>query len=255
MAAERMWRRRARRSLIAVLAVGIGMAALGSPASAPGDDLIPDLQALFFTPFTPSELPARGSTPIRLSLLAKIKTQTGEPPPALQELQVELDRQLAVDVEGLPVCNPALAYQHRSSTRRRDPCRKAEVGSGGIGVKVAFPEQQPVKVEGSLSVYNGGAPRGHATFWLRAYLPAPITGTVVMQLKLHREVNGRYGWIGRVEVPEIANGSGSITHFEFPFDKGIFSATCPGGDLQTHSTSRFADGTLLGVTDVHACRA
>jgi hypothetical protein len=186
--------------------------------------------------------------------LAKFKTETGEQPPALQELQIELDRHLAIDAEGLPACNPAFAYQHQRATRR-DPCRKAQVGSGGIGIEVTFPEQQPIELEGTLNVYKGIAAPGHTTFWLRAYLPAPISGTIVMPLKLHREANGRYGWVGRLEVPKIANGSGSITHFEVPFAKGIFSATCPNGDLQTHTISRFADGTLLSAADVHSCRA
>ena len=55
-------------------------------------------------------------------------------------------------------------------------------------------------------------------------------------------------------VPKIANGYGTLTELKFRFRKGIFSAACPTGMLQTRGASRFVDGQALLVTSVQACR-
>jgi hypothetical protein len=254
MLAERWGGRSARRCLVAILSLGVAGTAVGSPASARGDDLIPDLQAFFAAPFSPKQLPARRTVPIHLSLLEKIKTQTGGPPPALRELDLDLDRHLGLSVLGLPSCpRPYGEYGPRTDTLAK--CEEAKVGSGTVKLAVAFPEQQPVQTTGRVSVYNGGFRDSHTTFWLYAFIPAPVTGAILMPLEIRRDEQGFYGWDGVLELPKIANGSASVTDFEIGIGKGIFSARCSNGRFRARAVSRFADGSVLSSSYASNCRA
>jgi len=121
-------------------------------------------------------------------------------------------------------------------------------------VEVAFPELQPVRIKGPVTVYNGGFSEGRTKFWVYTYLPAPVTGAILVPFEVRRDLQGIYGWEGLMRVPKIANGAGSITHLRVRFDEGIFSARCPTGTSQVRAASRFADGTSLQNASVQTCR-
>lgn len=226
---------------------------LASTAAASDSNLLPPpTEAVFRLGLTPGNLPARKAAPVSLVLAEKIANRDGSHPPALQELRVGLDRHLGLSVKGLPSCPQPLGGRQS----RRNPfeeCEEAKVGSGIVKLDVAFPEEAPMQVSGRLSVYNGGVREGRTMFWLFVYLPAPVTGGVLMPLEIRRGGHGRYGWIGELEIPKIANGAGSVTYLGARFRNGVFSARCPEGMLQTPVGNRFADGTLLQSTVGRAC--
>lgn len=244
-----------RRKLTSTWVLGGVLAVLagGAFATASASDLLPPpLEAVFKDSFAPSKLPAHGAAPISFALTETIGNQDGSHPPALQELEIELDRPLGVSVKSLPRCSrPMQDYGPRTDTLER--CEDAKVGSGTIEVEVAFPEQQPVRTTGRLNVYNGGFSDGHTMFWLYALIPAPVTGAIFVPLEFRRGKNGRYGLKGQLKLPKIANGSGSVTYLGARFQKGVFTASCPRGELQGHSTAHFVDGTILSSTLVRHC--
>ena len=82
-----------------------------------------------------------------------------------------------------------------------------------------------------------------------------MTEAILMPLDVRREDKGSYGSTGKLTVPKIANGYGSLTKLEFGFRKGIFSGSCPTAKLQARGISRFVDGQTLSITSVRSCRA
>lgn len=250
-----LWGRDLRRAMKMTwlgLAFAVGISTASATAS--GDISLPlPTEAVFRATFTPTRLPARETKPISLALAETIENQDGSHPPALQELQLDLDRHLGLSVKGLPTC-PRVPGGRQSREKPYERCEDAKVGSGVVEVEIAFPEQTPVRIRGKLSVYNGGFSKGRTMFWLFVYLPAPVTGGILMPLEIRRGGHGRYGWTGKLEIPKIANGAGSITYLGARLRKGIFSASCPNGRLLARASNRFADGVVGGSTLIHACK-
>jgi hypothetical protein len=244
--------RRAMKMTWLALALAVGVSMASATASADVSLLLPP-EALLRTTFNPARLPAYEAKPISVALTEAIRNPDGSHPPALQELDLDLDRHLGLSVKGLPRCGPLL----QESPTRQEPfarCDDAKVGAGNMKVEVAFPEQQPVQVSGRVSVYNRGVVNGRTGFLLHVYLSAPVTGSIVASLEVGRRVEGPYGWHGVLRVPKIANGAGSITYLGFRFRKGIFSASCPGKRLLTHGLNRFADGEVGTSTLIRTCK-
>lgn len=245
-----------RRSCIGVY--GIGSVALfltlggGAYATTPVSVPLPTLKTMFSSTVTPRQLPARGRAPVSLKLAETIGTLDGSHPPALQEVDLGLDRHLGLSVDGLPVCRPPL-QEHGPREGILPQCEDAKVGSGTIEVEVAFPEQQPVRINASVNVYNGGRVDGHTTFRLYTFFPAPVTGAIIASMEIHRRVEGIYGWKGTLSMPKIANGAGSVTYLGIRFRKGIFSAGCPTGKWQERAESHFADGTVTPAVFFERC--
>jgi hypothetical protein len=238
-----------------MLLVGAVLALLGASAmaaAAPVSVMPFGVEAILSGGPIPDKLPARKPAPVSFLLAERVQTSDGSHPPALQELEVELDRHFAVAVDGLPSCRPGLQYQGMAITEQ---CGRARVGGGRIDIEVAFPEQPLKQVEGRLQVFNGGTARGRTTFWLYVSFPAPINGSMFIPLNFRNHPNGRYELQGTLEMPKIANGAASLTYFGARFRKGIFSAACPGGKLQEHATNRFADGSVRNAALVRVCRA
>lgn len=232
--------------------MSVALACLVALATASADVYLPEpTEAMFRASVAPSRLPAREAVPVSLLLSEKIRNPEGGHPPPLKLVELELDRRLLPDVEGLPACHPGLQMRQMTVA---ELCEPAQVGIGKADVEVAFPEQQPTEVEGSLQVFNGGHVRGQDTFWLYVYLPAPVAGGIMMPLKLRPKRSGIYGLKGRLEVPKIANGAGSITYLGARFRKGIFSASCPSRPLQAHASSNFANGEVVDSALTQRCK-
>jgi hypothetical protein len=90
-------------------------------------------------------------------------------------------------------------------------------------------------------------------FLLYTYLTAQVTGSIATPLEVRRRAQGAFGWEGRLMVPKIANGAGSVTGLGFSIRKGIFSAACPSGELHARAVARFADGAAAASPFVQRC--
>lgn len=238
-------------AVIAVVALA-GLTLVASVAAKPEKVIVGNLEVEYDGGFSPKALPKNKLTPISFFLWAKLKTVDGKHPPAIKEFKLEGDKNVVVDVKGVPTCTSG-KLQSQTTAAAKKVCGPAIVGSGTTDVEVQFPEQPPIDVKSELLAFNGGFKGGVTTLFIHAYLTAPVTAAIVTTVKIKKVKKGRYGTESIASVPKIAGGSGSVTYFKLKFDKGILFAKCPDGRLQAHGTGVFADGTKASATVIRPC--
>lgn len=238
-------------AVIAVVALA-GLTLVASVAAKPEKVIVGNLEVEYDGGFSPKALPKNKLTPISFFLWAKLKTVDGKHPPAIKEFKLEGDKNVVVDVKGVPTCTSG-KLQSQTTAAAKKVCGPAIVGSGTTDVEVQFPEQPPIDVKSELLAFNGGFKGGVTTLYIHAYLTAPVTAAIVTTVKIKKVKKGRYGTESIASVPKIAGGSGSVTYFKLKFDKGILFAKCPDGRLQAHGTGVFADGTKASATVIRPC--
>jgi len=236
--------------LRSAVVLGVALAPLVATAAASPIVPPPPVETILSGGPSPARLPAREPAPVSLLLAERVQTPDGSHPPALQRLEVELDRHFAIELKRLPSCHPGLQEQRMTLAEQ---CGPAQVGAGTLDVEVAFPEQPASEVEGELQVFNGGTVRGTTTFWLYTYLPRPITSGFLMRLRFRHHRDGRYGLQGTLDGSRIADGAGSITYLAARFRKGIFRASCPDGRLQEQARSFLATGAIQSAELIDNC--
>jgi hypothetical protein len=236
---------------IAVVALA-GLTVVGSVVAKPQKVIVGELEVEYDGGFSPKALPKDEFVPISFFLWSKIRQVEGKHPPALREFQLLGDKNVKIDVKGVPKCKSG-QIQSTTSAAARKACGPALVGSGTTEVEVEFPEQPPIDVKSELLAFNGGFKGGVTTLYIHAYLTAPVTAAIVTTVKIKKVKKGRYGTESIATIPKIAGGSGSVTYFKLKFDKGILFGKCPDGRLQAHGTAVFADSTKASATVVRPC--
>lgn len=209
----------------------------------------------------PSKLPKRGKAPITARLNGEIETRDGTHPPALQTLDLDIDRTIGVDAVGLPACR-AQQLQSRPTGTVRKVCSEAIVGSGKAEVEVAFPEQAPFRSTGPITLFNGGVEGRTTTVFLHAYVNVPAPTAIVVKATITRIDQGRFGLRIAAKIPRIAGGSGSATMFDLEVGrrftykgerKSFLVAGCPTGTWLTRGRAVFGDGTRLSILHPFTC--
>ena len=238
-------------AVIAVVALA-GLTLVSSVFAKPEKVIVGNLEVEYDGGFSPQALPKDKLTPITFFLWSKIRTVDKKHPPAIKEFKLEGDKNVAVNVKGVPTCTSG-KLQAQTTAAARKICGKAIVGSGTTEVEVQFPEQPPIDVKSELLAFNGGFKGGVTTLFIHAYLTAPVTAAIVTTVKIKNVKKGRYGTESIAKVPKIAGGSGSVTYFKLKFDKGFLMGKCPDGRLQAHGTAVFADTTQASATVIRPC--
>lgn len=246
-------------ALVSLLALVLAAVALGSPNRkiwCAGNICIADDGGI-----SPDKLPKHGNAPITAFLNGEITTRDGTHPPALQTLDLEIDKTIGVDAVGLPTCKLG-QLQSRDSASAKKACGDAIVGSGSAEVEVAFPEQAPFRSTGPLLLFNGGVKGPTTTVFLHAYVNVPAPTAIVVKATIKRVHNGRFGLQIAAKVPRIAGGSGSATSFELKVgrrytyrgrEKSFLTASCPTGTWLTRGHTSFSDGTRLSILHPFTC--
>lgn len=143
-------------------------------------------------------------------------------------------------------------------------CRSSLIGGGEAVVQVDRPEGDVWKLHSKLLVFSGGEKDGETTLLVHAYLPGPGASAVVVPVKIAKHPSGPFGSRAVARIPQIAEGYGSITDFEFRTFKTVklhgvrlhpLRATCRTGKLQVLGSGRFEDGTKAQSELVRACTA
>jgi hypothetical protein len=219
---------------------------------------LPDVGVIFSPIVTPKKLSRVEGTPITLNISGRIDTVDGSQPPAVKEFALDLDRHIAIDARGLPVCQGGQRDIRPPDLPSR--CKDAIVGRGKAAFQIQFPEEPSIATESELIVFNGGGRRaGKATFYAAAFLTQPITTAVTMKVTIAKR---RGGSRVIVEVPKIANGAGSLTYLDVKLKKrferngrtvDVLTGTCPNGTLQSKFSALFADGTTLQGDTLQKC--
>jgi hypothetical protein len=236
--------------LLAVAVMAIAATAMPAKAASPSVEA-EHLPLLFNFGVTPSKLSAKKPTPARMSISWNGRLDDESPVPALRRLKIEADRNLDLDLAGVPVCRFGPHYDIRPSDIE-ERCRDAAVGHGRVGVEVRFPEEPAVSTSGKLTVYNLGRKAGGVDLLAHFFLSAPVVAEIVFPIKVRRAA-GRYGWKAQATIPKIAGGSGSITDYSLRIGRRVLCATCPDGKLLLRATSVFLDGTVRRETAIRTC--
>jgi len=209
----------------------------------------------------PSQLPKHGKAPIRARLNGEVSTRDGTHPPALQTIDLDIDKTIDIDAVGLPTCRVG-QLQNRNSADAKNACAGAIVGSGKGEVEVAFSEQTPFRSTGPLVLFNGGVHGGTTTLLLHAYVSVPAPTAIVTKATVTRIHRGRYGLHIAAKIPKIAGGAGSVTMFDlrvgrrFTYKgerKSFLVAGCPTGVWMAKGSATFDDQTQLHISHPFSC--
>jgi hypothetical protein len=204
---------------------------------------------------SPRALPRHERAPISAIIDGTIKTSDGSHPPALDLVDVNIDRTIEIDGTGLPRCRRG-QVEARTTVQARKACGDAVVGSGEGIVEVAFEESMPFSAKGPIVLFNGGTHDGKTLLLIHAYVSVPLPTAVVATVELNRIHSGRYGVHAVAKIPAIAGGAGSATHFVLRigrrFDyrskrRSYLSASCPTGTYYTKGDIFLADGTHFHI--------
>lgn len=210
---------------------------------------------------SPAKLPRHGKAPVTARLNGQISTRDGAHPPALQSVDIKIDRTIELDVKGLPVCKPSQIEVSTTATVKR-VCGDAIIGTGRGEIEVAFPEQRPFSATAPIVLFNGGVKGAVTTVLLHAYANVPAPTAIVAKAKITKIDEGRFGMRIQARVPRIAGGSGSVTEFDLKVGrryaykgrkKSLLMAGCPSGIWIAEGRASFGDGTRLAISHSFPC--
>jgi hypothetical protein len=244
-------------AIVAAFALVVAASALAKPhVIRSGNLFVKDDGGIF-----PSKLPRHTQTPISGRIDAEIGTADGTHPPAVKDLEIDFDKSIRVNAEGLPVCR-ADQLTARDTEAARAACSKAIVGEGEADVEVVFPEQDPLDARGPIILFNGGVHGGTTLLFVHTYVNVPVPTAVVVTVKMTRINRGHYGLHTVSKVPAIAGGAASVIRFKLRIGRrftykgrkhSYLTASCPTGIYYTEGNILFADGSRLKGTHLLPC--
>jgi hypothetical protein len=226
-----------------------------------------DLFVRFEGGVAPNALPRERLAPIAVSVAGTIKTLSGQRPPALRKIRIELNRGGVLDSRGLPVCryNELIAT---SPAQALEACGEALVGDGTYDAKTAFPEQAAYPSQGHILAFNA-IYHGHSAILGHIFGsdPVPITRIIVFHI---RRIGGTFGTIITGALPMSTNRYGYVQgialrlHRRYAYrgqERSYLSAACaaPAGFPSAlfpfaRASMAFADGRTLSSTLTRSCK-
>jgi hypothetical protein len=249
----------------------LGAATLTLSLATPGADAELSASGDLFVNFKggiePLTLPRQRLAPITVTIATAVRTLSGERPPALRKIRVELSNGGKLDSRGLPVCH---YRQLRAASPRKalNVCGGALVGEGSYHAQTAFPEQATFPAKGHILAFNA-LYRGHAAILAHVFdnEPVPISRVIVFRV---RRTSGTYGTVITGRLPVRVDHYGYVKslilrlHRHFTYrgqPHSYLSAACaaPVGVSRAlfpfaRASMAFADGRVLKSTLNRSCR-
>jgi hypothetical protein len=226
-----------------------------------------DLFVRFKGGIAPNALPRTELAPISVSVAGIVKTLSGQRPPALRRIRIELNRGGKLDPYGLPTCR----YRELVAASPQQvlaACGDALVGEGAYAAKTAFPEQETFPSQGHILAFNA-IYEGHSAILAHIYGgdPVPITRIIVFHI---RRTNGTFGTIITGTLPDAVNHYGYVVgialrlfrRYSFHGEqRSYLSAACaaPSGFPSAvfpfaRASMSFADDRTLSSTLTRSCK-
>jgi hypothetical protein len=184
----------------------------------------------------PRKLPAHELAPVGLEIHGTIAMEGGGHPVALHEVVIDVDKDVAVEANGLPACRRQL-LEGRGMSAARHLCRAAIVGSGVAHVGLASSE---TTLEAPLTLFNGGTSGGETRLLVHTAIGTPNPVPVVSSVKVQRMDPGLHTvW----RIPGILGGDGSLLDFKLKverrfiregIERSYLSARCPDGAFRVN---------------------
>jgi hypothetical protein len=202
--------------------------------------------------FTPQALPRKKYAPISFQGNADIASTDGGPPPKLLRARLDFDRDGRLSTRGLPVCAPNRIDNAAPKAARRI-CAKALVGTGEVAAAMDLPGLSGFRVRSPLSVFNGPRVGGHPSVVGHAWTTVPEREVFVTVIPIEKH-SGPYSYTATAEIPEIADGAGTLTHLDARIGRryraggsrrSYVSARCSDGVMETRGRLDFDDGTVI----------
>jgi hypothetical protein len=166
-----------------------------------------DLFIRFKGGINPSALPRKELAPISIKVSGTVKTLSGERPPALRAIKIELNRGGVLDSRGLPKCQ----YDDLVATYPRqamEHCGGALVGEGIYEANSAFPEQATFPSQGHILAFNA-VYGGQEAILAHIYGTDPVPITRILVFRIHRK-GGTFGTVLAAQLPESVNHYGYV---------------------------------------------
>ena len=182
----------------------------------------------------PKKLPRRGYAPVKTVIFGKIATSDGTHPSALRESIVDIDKDVKLNVKGLPICKPGQLTARPTNAAKR-VCGKTTLGTGIAHASIAFPEQTPIRVTSPITIFNGGGNARRSKLLIHTFITVPVPAAIVTQVTIRKRGTGIHAV---AKIPRISGGSGSVLDFKFKLGKTYkvgkrkhyySSAKCPDG--------------------------
>jgi len=212
----------------------------------------------------PQKLPTDEYAPVTAGIFGKIATSDGTPPPALREAVVDIDRDVKVNVQGLPVCSVKIQIEEGGLAKA---CKDALVGEGKAHIEISLPGVAPEIQTSRLLVYNRGEHSSKVRLLVRAFVVKPVPAAIEAVVTAQRMGTGVHTvWT----IPVVAGGYGSLLDFRLKIGRiyspggkktGLFEAKCPDGVFkvdvkkilfknEAHSPGEAAQTSLKGALAV-----
>jgi hypothetical protein len=183
---------------------------------------------------SPKAIPKNKFAPIGTTFFGKIGTANGGHPPALREVEFDVDKDIKINVKGYPACKPG-QLEARDTNAAMKVCGSAVLGKGEAHIEIAFPEQKPILVASPITIFNGGESGGKVKLLIHVFITVPVPAAVVTEVTISRKGTGIHTVS---KIPVVAGGSGSAVDFKFTVGKtytykgkkvGYAEAKCPDG--------------------------
>ncbi len=183
----------------------------------------------------PTELPRVGLAPVRMSVSGDIRSTDSSQPPALETVDIEINRHGHVFYKGLPTC-PAGQLTNTTSSVALHRCRSALIGSGHFRAKVIFPQASPFPAIGKILSFNSVTPSGQHVILAHIFGRVPLATTYILPFTITRTAQGTYGTTLTGTFPQVADNWGYVTHFDLTLKRkflykgrehGFLNAGCP----------------------------
>lgn len=239
-------------ALSALLALGIAAIAGAASTKIRAGNLI----LTFGGTTSPTKLPKTKYAPVKATIFGKIATSDGTHPSALRETVVDIDKDVKLNVKGLPVCKAGQLTARNTQAAKR-VCGETTLGSGVAHAEIAFPEQPPIKLTSPITVFNGGGNAKKSKLLIHTFLTVPVPAAVVTQVAITKRGTGIHAV---AKIPVVAGGSGSVLDFKFKLGRtyrykgkkmAYSMAKCPDGVFKTRTTKTLFKNEA-GVANVPA---
>jgi hypothetical protein len=215
----------------------------------------------------PTVLPRTERAPIAVEVAGTVKTLSGEEPPALRSIKIELNRGGVIDSRGLPDCHYKQLVA-ATPARALATCGRSLVGDGSYKSKTAFPEQASFPAEGDILAFSG-VYEGREAILAHVYGEDPVPLNQVIVFRIRRS-GGTFGTTLTGALPDSINPHGYVAAISLRLFRlyvfhgrrySYISAACaaPAGfgvaSFPFARTSMtFADGRRLSSTLTRSCR-
>ena len=226
-----------------------------------------DLFVRFQGGIDPTALPRKQMAPITVSVAGTVKTLSGERPPALRRIEIELNRGGELSSNGLPVCHYGQLIAVVPA-RALEACGDTLVGEGAYIGRTAFPEQATFPSRGHILAFNG-VYRGREVILAHVYGNDPVPITRIIVFYIHR-TRGTYGTVITGSLPDAVNHYGYVEelalrlHRTYTYKgqrRSYLSAACaaPSGFSAAafpfaRASMTFADDRTLSSALTRSCR-